>query len=209
MVGIVDSPSALRSALNLPTGAVDFLEWRADCMGSAIRDAKVPWIVTARHPLEGGKNSMSSAERRDVLTSLVPSAAIVDIELRSLPLLRAVVSRAKESGSAVLASFHDFNKTPSPVRLRDLISRAVDEGASAVKIATHTSSPADLANLLNLFSISRLPLAVMGMGPLGMASRVLFASCGSVLNYGWLHAPNVSGQLAAKDLRGILNQCLG
>jgi 3-dehydroquinate dehydratase-1 len=63
--------------------------------------------------------------------------------------------------------------------------------------------------LLDLFSISRLPLAVMGMGPLGMSSRVLLANCGSVLNYGWLHTPNVPGQWAAIELAKILRQCLG
>ena len=209
VVGIVDSVEAARKAARLPDGAVDFLEWRADYLGCAIPNAKFPWIITARHPMEGGKNSMSSAARRDMLSSLLPVAAIVDIEVRSLVSLRRVVHQAQDSRVPVIASFHDFKKTPSAARLREVIRQAEDHGANAVKIATHTTSPADVARLLDLFSTSRLPLAAMGMGLLGMASRILFANCGSVLNYGWLHAPNVPGQWAAKELREVLSHCAG
>jgi len=209
VVGIVDSPEASRKAARLPERAVDFLEWRADCLGGAMPNSKFSWIVTARHPCEGGKNSMSSASRRDALSSLLPMAAIVDIEVRSLASLHSVVCQANKSRVPVLASFHDFKKTPSSARLGEVIRQAEDQGADALKIATHTATPADVARLLDLFSIIRLPLAVMGMGPLGMSSRVLLANCGSVLNYGWLHAPNVPGQWAARELAKILRQCSG
>jgi len=56
-----------------------------------------------------------------------------------------------------------------------------------------------------LFQVSPLPLAVMGMGGLGFGSRILFAQCGSVLNYGWLHRPNVPGQWSALELKRLLN----
>ena len=209
VVGIVDSPEAARKALRMEVGAVDLLEWRADCIGGAMPSAKLPWIVTARHPSEGGKNAMSAGARRDVLSKLLPKASIVDIELRSLASLSSVVRQANESHVPVLASFHDFKKTPSPARLGEVIRQAEDQGADAVKIATHTAVPADVARLLDLFSITRLPLAVMGMGPLGMSSRVLLANCGSVLNYGWIHAPNVPGQWSARELAKILHECSG
>jgi len=209
LVGIVDSPEASRKASRLPACAVDFLEWRVDCLGRAIPKAKFPWIITARHPIEGGNNSMSTSARREALTGLLPVAAIVDIEVRSLVSLRTVIRQATESRVPVLGSFHDFKKTPSSARLREVIRMAGDHGADAIKIATHTASAADITRLLDLFSVSRLPLAVMGMGPLGMASRILFANCGSVLNYGWLHAPNVAGQWSAKELAAVLRQCAG
>jgi hypothetical protein len=103
VVGIVDSLEAARKATRLPGGVVDFLEWRADYLGCAIPNEKFPWIITARHPMEGGKNSMSSAARRDALSSLLPMAAIVDIEVRSLVSLRSVVHQAKDSRVPVLA----------------------------------------------------------------------------------------------------------
>jgi 3-dehydroquinate dehydratase-1 len=207
VVGIVDSLEAWRAASRLGPGTVDFLEWRADCLGGGIPLSKIPWIVTARHPAEGGCNARSASVRRALLESLLPFAAIVDIEARSLAALRGVLSEAKSRGVRVLVSFHDFKKTPTVGRLRDVIGEAVDVGADAVKIATVTSSSCDVARLLELFRACPLPLAAMGMGPLGMASRVLFAGCGSVLNYGWLHRPNVVGQWSARELRGLLDKC--
>jgi 3-dehydroquinate dehydratase-1 len=84
VVGIVDSPAALRTAGRLRRGEVDFLEWRADFLGTGIVKSKIPWIVTARHPAEGGQNAMSATARREALLELLPAAALVDVEIRSL-----------------------------------------------------------------------------------------------------------------------------
>ena len=206
VVGIVDSPAALRAAGRLRRGEVDFLEWRADFLGTGIVKSKIPRIVTARHPAEGGQNAMSAAARREALLELIPAAALVDVEIRSLGGMEKVLSEARKAGVGVITSFHDFQKTPSSARLKDLVKQACDAGADVLKIATRADSPADVARLLNLLEMAPLPLAVMGMGPLGMASRVMLAASGSVLNYGWLHRPNVTGQWSAKDLRGILKK---
>jgi 3-dehydroquinate dehydratase-1 len=206
VVGIVDSPAALRAAGRLQRGEVDFLEWRADFLGTGIVKSKIPWIITARHPAEGGQNGMSPAARREALLELLPAAALVDVEIRSLGGMEKVLSEARKAGVGVIASFHDFQKTPSTARLQALVKQASDAGADVLKIATHTSTPGDVAQLLDLLDQAPLPLAVMGMGPLGMASRVMLAAAGSVLNYGWLHQPNVTGQWSAKDLRGILKK---
>jgi 3-dehydroquinate dehydratase-1 len=204
IVGIVDSPDALKAARRLSTKEVDFLEWRADFLGTGIVESKIPWIVTARHPAEGGQNAMSLSARRKALLELLPAAALVDVEIRSLRGMEEVLTEARKAGVGVIASFHDFQKTPSASRLEDLVKQACDAGADVLKIATRADSPTDVARLLNLLECSPLPLAVMGMGRLGMASRVMLAAAGSVLSYGWLHRPNVTGQWSARELRGIL-----
>ena len=204
IVGIVDSPEALKAAGRLRRGEVDFLEWRADFLGTGIVKSKIPWIVTARHPAEGGQNAMSAPARREALLELLPAAALVDIEIRSLGGMDAVLGEARKAGIGVIASFHDFQKTPPASRLEDLVKKASDAGADVLKIATHTNTPGDVARLLDLLEKTPLPLAVMGMGPLGMASRVMLAAAGSVLNYGWLHRPNVTGQWSARELQGVL-----
>ena len=89
---------------------------------------------------------------------------------------------------------------------RDVIRRAKDAGATLVKIATRTTTPKDVSRLLDLWNGCTLPLAIMGMGPLGMSSRLLFANCGSALNYGWLHSPNVPGQWSAAELRTLISK---
>ncbi len=206
VVGIVDSPEALKAARRLTSKEVDFLEWRADFLGTGIVGSKIPWIVTARHPAEGGQNAMSLTARREALLELLPAAALVDVEIRSLGGMEKVLSEARKAGVGIIVSFHDFQKTPPAARLQALVKQASDAGADVLKIATHTNTPGDVARLLDLLEKTPLPLAVMGMGPLGMASRVILAATGSVLNYGWLHQPNVTGQWSAKDLRGILKK---
>jgi 3-dehydroquinate dehydratase-1 len=190
----------------LGRGEVDFLEWRADFLGTGIVKSKIAWLVTERHPAEGGQNAMSAAARREALLEVLPAAAWVDVEIRSLGGMEKVLSEARKAGAGIIASFHDFKKTPSTARLEALVKHASDAGADVLKIATHTTSPGDVSRLLDLLETAPLPLAVMGMGPLGMASRVMLAAAGSVLNYGWLHQPNVTGQWSAKDLRGILKK---
>jgi 3-dehydroquinate dehydratase-1 len=206
VVGIVDSAEAVSTAKRLPQGGVDYLEWRADFLGEKIPKSHLPWIITARLPLEGGKNALTLARRRELLLSLLPSAALVDIEVRSLAGLKDVASCGQRNGIGIIASFHDFEKTPATSRLREVIRRAKDSGANVVKIATRTTTPKDVSRLLDLWNATPLPLAIMGMGPLGMSSRLLFANCGSVLNYGWLHSPNVAGQWSAAELRTLITK---
>ena len=206
IVGIVDSPEAASAAKRLPKSGVDYLEWRADFLGEKIPKSPIPWIITARHPLEGGKNTLPQARRRELLFSLLPSASLVDIEVRSLAGLSDVAACAQKNGIGIIASFHDFEKTPETSRLRDVIRRANDAGANVVKIATRTTTPKDVSRLLDLWNATPLPLAIMGMGPLGMSSRLLFANCGSALNYGWLHRPNVPGQWSAAELRTLISK---
>ena len=206
IVGIVDSPEAASAAKRLPKSGVDYLEWRADFLGEKIPKSPIPWIITARHPLEGGKNALPQARRRELLFSLLPSASLVDIEVRSLAGLSDVAACAQKNGIGIIASFHDFEKTPETSRLRDVIRRANDAGANVVKIATRTTTPKDVSRLLDLWNATPLPLAIMGMGPLGMSSRLLFANCGSALNYGWLHRPNVPGQWSAAELRTLISK---
>jgi len=142
--------------------------------------------------------------RMALFRRLLPSATAIDIEVRSLHALAAVADEARAAGVLVIASFHDFRKTPATAKLRETVRRATEAGADAVKIATHTSGPGDVARLLVLLESPTLPTAVMGMGPQGMASRLLFASCGSILNYGWIDRPNVPGQWRAEDLKKTL-----
>jgi len=187
---------------------VDFLEWRADgfSAGTRIPAAPVPWVLTARDPREGGIGDLSAAARREVLLENLPKASMVDIELRNARSMSAVIASARASACKVIFSFHDFKKTPSAVELQSILDRAVDSGADVVKVATMARSPQDVGRLLELFGRSATPLAVMGMGPLGMASRLLFACSGSALNYGWLHRPNVPGQWSAVELRTLLER---
>jgi len=205
VVGVVDSPGALAASRRAPGRCCDFLEWRADRMGAEIPDAKFPWIITARHPAEGGFGGLSEVRRRKILLELLRKATCVDVEVRSLNGMKEVLHQARGQGVRVIASFHDFKKTPPAAEILKKIRSAKESGAEIAKVATLASRPADLINLLQVLEKSPLPLSIMGMGRLGMASRVLFSGCGSVLNYGWLDRASVPGQWSVRQLRGMLD----
>ncbi len=212
VVGSISQPaSALETLRRVRPDQADVIELRLDCLqqqAEALREmlpAAAPVLVTARHPLEGGQNQISTAERQALLSGFLGHAAIVDVEVRSFGEMGELTAAATGASSILLASFHDFGGTPELSFLEDLIANAIAHGTDAVKIATHLAGPEDLVTLARLFTLpDRPPLSVMGMGPLGKVSRLLFARLGSILNYGYLDAPTVPAQWEAGELKRML-----
>ncbi len=186
--------------------AVDAVEVRVDALPkppevARIVELKQPAILTVRRFEEGGSRPLGDAHRAELYLELMPAAAAIDVEVASLRrrALQPVLAAARDLKMPVIASFHDFNTTPSLLRLKSVVTRAREAGADVVKIATKTEHPADVAILLVLLEQLDGPVSVMGMGRLGRASRLLLAKAGSVLNYAWLDKPQVPGQWSALD----------
>lgn len=212
VVATAHTPRGLAQAARLPRRALDFVEVRLDLLRRheallerLLPSLKVPVLLTARHPAEGGAKGTTAAQRRAMIETFLPDAAALDVELRSARALHSVVEHV---GSGVLrvVSFHDFAKTPSLTVLRKVVRSARTAGADVIKIATQLRGPADLATLLQLQATSSVPLATMGMGSLGRASRLVLAAAGSRLNYGYLDRPQVPGQWPALELRDMINR---
>jgi len=214
-VGIINSEPSLGAALKLPPGAVDVLELRLDGFAGtpdkllkALPRLKAPLLITARHPKEGALAALTQKERAELFKRFMPHAALIDLEVRSLAPLKPILEEARHGGVKIVASFHDFKSTPSPERLLQMAGKAARAGADIFKVAATTRTAADIAKLLSLFSRAKLPLSVMGMGPFGKVSRLLFAQAGSVLNYGFLDAnTQLSGQWPARVLRERILEC--
>jgi len=208
LVGTIHSPGGFAEAKK---AFLDVVEVRADILPQ-FPSAKVlagiphPVILTVRRKDEGGGRLLTDAERLAVYLDLLPSVAAVDLEARSLRALRRVTEAAHAKEQTVVVSYHDFHKTPALKKLTEVALRARDGGADIVKFATFLKGPADAARLLEMLEKVPGPLAVMGMGPLGRASRLLFAKAGSVLNYGWLGEPFVAGQWSAREFRDIFDR---
>jgi 3-dehydroquinate dehydratase-1 len=217
IVGAVHSPGSLRSALRLRQGDVDFLELRVDHFAedpdSLLRAAPrlpFPLIVTVRHPSEGGAGQLGARRRRQLFTEFLPLANCIDVELRSVAGFADIIAEARAAGVGVIVSDHHFHRTPSARALAARLQRAILARADLFKIAALTSAPADVAALLTLLAKpSPISLSVMGMGPFGKVSRLLFAQAGSVLNYGYLDEPNASGQWEATLLKKRIAELAG
>lgn len=203
VVGIIESPAALRLAGKLTPGIVDVLELRLDAFDSPpdLAGVRLPLIATARCPAEGGKNGLNSRERASRYLATLERADAIDIELGSCREMKSVIEAARRAGKKLILSFHDFEGVPRS--LSGLRRKALAAGADVFKAAVTPRTPRELAELLSLLDDPPLPTSAMGMGPLGKASRVAAMACGSVLNYGWIERPNVAGQWSAKELRAL------
>lgn len=206
LVGTIHSAGGFYDARRMRGAGLDAVEVRVDLLkpGPGLEDvARLPFpvILTVRHPGEGGGAGIPEARRRELYLALLPAAAALDIELRSVRTMSGVLDQARRARKAVILSFHDFAGTPSAAKLRGVVRRAREAGADVVKIATVTNTAAEAARLVGLMDLlPGGPLALMGMGRWGRALRLLMVQRGSALNYGWLHRPQVPGQWSARRL---------
>jgi len=159
----------------------------------------LPVILTLRLANEGGHWTRPDRERLPVFAEAAKVVSLLDVEFKSL-IAHEVAALAKSEGKQVIVSFHDFEKTPAYVELAAVAEEA-QAFASIVKISTMAHTQADLAILEKLLAGGwQTPVCVMGMGPIGAASRLTFASKGSCLTYGYLDQPSAPGQWSAADL---------
>ena len=216
VVGAVSDAATLLNLAAQPAEAAfcDILELRLDSislpMEELVNHAKKltrPLLITARDPEEGGKGNLDLIQRTALLTAMLPHATLMDVELRNAPEMLTLIRKAQSQRVLVLASFHDFNSTPGEDVLRGAVDFGLQFKLDAVKLATQLRTPDDLSLLLRVLTAEkRLPLSVMGMGPLGRVSRLLLAKCGSVLNYGYVGTANAPGQWPAAKLKELIKE---
>lgn len=153
----------------------------------AAYDGDLPLLVTNRPTWEGGE--AADEDRIDALVAAVEHEAVaaVDIELHEVAGGdgMAVVDAARETGTAVVVSVHDFEGTPPRDELRRLIERAGEHGDVA-KLAVTAES---LDDTLALLAVTRAhasagrTLATMSMGEVGRHTRVVAPLYGSRIGY--------------------------
>lgn len=199
----------------------DVLEFRLDNLhdqpDSQIFDLQKKWrsshriLSTARHPAEGGHGELDETQRIKNLEASLASSDLIDTEIRSLDSLgmQKLVTKAQQLGVEVVASYHNFECYPSLDLLSEQVAKAFELGADVAKLAVVIESHSQLSELVKLVEQTQSAgntISAMGMGPLGKLSRLVLASAGSYLNYGYLNEANAPGQWPAVDLRHLLDE---
>lgn len=205
VVGVLARAGTLAQARSL-SPRCDLIEVRVDLTGdvppnqlASFAPTAPPRVLTIRTAREGGRWTGSEEARVARYLELIPYVDAVDIELES-DAFAPVQKAAHAADRRVIGSFHDFTATPEEERLRALVARGAAGGADIVKIAAWTAVEEDIRRLESLFrERPPLPLAVMGMGPLGIDSRLRLAMAGSCLVYGYLDEATAPGQLPAAE----------
>ena len=210
LVGVVASTAALARAVRLRVPP-DLFELRLDAlrdslgeMQRALPRLRAPLILTARHPLEGGLGSLAAGPRRMLLLQFLEHAAFVDLELRSVRQFNPLLEELRHRNIGLILSHHDFRQTPPQQRLHNLAKSAAAFQPAIFKIATRTDTPSQLARLVSFFLESKneaFPIAAMGMGKLGLASRQQLDRLGSALTYAALGEANAEGQPTLAHLK--------
>ena len=219
------------------TSLADVLELRMDLIkGGNLRElismarsgpCPVKIIVTNRRKDEGtmrlspygvtdtGEPINSAEEERRRITVLKEAVTLeadyVDIELDTGEDRRTeLLSMIKDHGNRtqLIVSHHDFSKTPSTKKLREIFQASVAAGAGIVKVVTLARCPADNLRVLSLIPYARRrgrAIIAFCMGDQGRMSRVMASILGSLLTFASLRegSESAAGQLTVGEMREI------
>jgi 3-dehydroquinate dehydratase/shikimate dehydrogenase len=195
-----------RADLLLAAAAADLAELRLDFLAEKpdlrllLEDRPCRVIVTNRAARQGGSFGGSEAERIAPLREAVQLGAdYVDLEYDAIGRL------GDRLGTRIIASYHDFEKTPGD--LRGVARMLLGTGADVIKIATYVNDITETFRLCQMAFDIGVPKIVVGMGPKGLPTRVLTRKFGGLLTYAALRggAGSAPGQLTAAELRDAYN----
>ncbi len=173
----------------------------------------IPLIYTFRSSGEGGESQISFEEYRDMLLDVAAKgkADLIDVEaFMEADETAELILAIQAHHVPVIASFHDFEKTPSQALLIPRMGRMQDMGADIVKVAVMPQSKQDVFALMemteNMVShFARCPFVTMSMSPMGLISRLSGEVFGSAITFGSAGAVSAPGQIDAADLRTVLD----
>lgn len=123
------------------------------------------------------------AQERLLLAAIQAGATHISIDVHVCrEVKKTLLNEAHRHACTVIISYHNTTETPPRKELVAIIEKCFAEGADIAKIACHVHSAKDNARLLGLLDEDR-PLVVVGMGPLGRATRYGAHVLGNVLSY--------------------------
>lgn len=204
---------------------VDVVEWRADWFEGVFDFAKVedvlkdlrtvlgniPLLMTFRTSKEGGEKAIEP----DAYAELNIKAAqtgyvdLVDVEIfTGDEIVKKIIDGAHAAGVKVIASNHDFFKTPAKTDIIYRLRKMQDMNADIPKIAVMPQSSKDVLTLLTVTEswreTGKTPVITMSMAGKGLISRLCGEIFGSAVTFGAAGKSSAPGQIDAEELRRIL-----
>lgn len=204
----------------------DIIEWRVDWLESDNLQELIPEILqhlreyiedkplifTIRTKEEGGERAYSIKEYMELNEMAVLSECVdmIDVELmKGNQVLDELVRIAHSNETYVIASSHDFVKTPSKEVMCERLIAMEELGADVLKLAVMPENSQDVIALLEVTrEVSeekvRKPVVTMSMSQMGMVSRIAGETFGSAMTFGAGEQVSAPGQIEAKELVRIL-----
>lgn len=204
----------------------DVVEWRVDWfkkvedyesvenVAKQLRNVlgETPILFTFRTAKEGGERAIAPELYVELNEKIAKSGYVdlVDVEAFTGDVyVEKVVKTAHECGVKVIASNHDFRKTPSEDELIARMKKMQDLGADIPKIAVMPQSKEDLLTLLSATEemtrcYADRPVITMSMAGTGVLSRLCGEVFGSALTFGAAGKVSAPGQIDVEELRTVL-----
>jgi 3-dehydroquinate dehydratase-1 len=138
-------------------------------------------------------------------------ADIIDVEIFSGDdIVKQSIDNIHEAGCLVIASNHDFHKTPSEEELINRMMKMQAMNADIPKIAMMPQSRADVLTLLSATSrmyeeFADRPIITMSMSSKGVISRLTGEVFGSAMTFGAVGQVSAPGQIPVESLNEVLN----
>lgn len=202
---------------------IDIVEWRADYYEDVFEKAELSAVLkglkarlgekallfTFRTKGEGGNRAIGQGtyDRLNRLAAF-QGADLVDVEAY-LPGERAEeIKELHKEGCRVIASSHDFQKTPLVEEMTERLRYMEELGADAAKLAVMPLGRQDVLNLLQA-SIKAdeelsIPVITMSMGQQGVVSRICGRFSGSAMTFAAVGDASAPGQISAEQMMRIL-----
>ena len=216
----------LAAAENIKSTKADVVEWRVDwyedifdftkteATMQALREVlgEMPILFTFRTSKEGGEKAIETEAYVELNQNAAKTGLVdlVDVEaFTGDDVVKAVVETAHENGVKVIASNHDFHKTPAKEEIVSRLRKMQDLGADIPKIAVMPQNKKDVLTLLAATEemaseYADRPIITMSMAGTGVISRLCGEVFGSALTFGAVGKVSAPGQMGIEDLTTVL-----
>lgn len=216
-----------KSLNGLLSASFDLVEWRVDHFEVAFDEKEVlnalelireklsdkPLLFTFRTAKEGGEKDITPEKYLELISAAIDSGLVdaVDVEVfMGDEIVSEIVCHAHEKGVVVIASNHDFDKTPSKDEIVKRLCKMQSLGADIPKIAVMPNTKKDVLVLLEateemVREHADRPVITMSMSGDGVISRLCGEVFGSALTFGTAGKASAPGQIDSGKLSSVLS----
>jgi len=205
---------------------IDVVEWRVDWFEGVfdffqVKDVlkelrevlgNIPLLMTFRTSKEGGEKAIQPETYAELNLKAAETGYVdfVDVEIfTGDDIVKRIIDGAHASGVKVIASNHDFFKTPEKSDIIYRLRKMQDMGADIPKIAVMPQTKKDVLTLLAATeemttNYADRPIITMSMAGTGVISRLCGEVFGSCMTFGAAKKASAPGQMGVNDLNTVL-----
>lgn len=216
----------LAAAKSFEDVALDVVEWRVDWFEGVFDFEKVedvlkelravlgetPILMTFRTSKEGGEKSIEPEDyaKLNIKAAQTGYVDFIDVEIfTGDAIVTKIIDGAHAAGVKVIASNHDFHKTPEKSDIIYRLRKMQDMNADIPKIAVMPQNKKDVLTLLSATEemtslYADRPIITMSMAGTGVISRLCGEVFGSSMTFGAARKASAPGQMGVKELETVL-----